>query len=239
MEVSQLRQGLNGSRILLALDGMSLQKAKERQEELGQYVAGFKVNDLIDHVGERALAGSKGLNFYDPKIHDIKNTVTNRLLAYRTHADMVTVHASMKTETLHAAAQVAEACGFACIAVTVLTDMSSEDCVEIYGRQPMEVVRDFVLRARSAGIHGIVCSPKETKMVRDMWRNALIINPGIRLQDGDQHDQARVGTPEQAIKDGADLFVVGRDVMNQETHTGRLQRLLKYQTAINTSLALV
>jgi orotidine-5'-phosphate decarboxylase len=36
--------------------------------------------------------------------------------------------------------------------------------------------------------------------------------PGIRLPGGAVHDQARIGTPAEAIAAGADLLVVGRAV---------------------------
>jgi orotidine-5'-phosphate decarboxylase len=40
----------------------------------------------------------------------------------------------------------------------------------------------------------------------------LAVVPGIRLPGGASHDQARVGTPAEAIAAGADLLVVGRAV---------------------------
>jgi orotidine-5'-phosphate decarboxylase len=40
----------------------------------------------------------------------------------------------------------------------------------------------------------------------------LAVVPGIRLPGGAVHDQARVGTPAEAIAAGADLLVVGRAV---------------------------
>ena len=40
--------------------------------------------------------------------------------------------------------------------------------------------------------------------------------PGIRLEGGDAHDQARVNTPADAIANGADWLVIGRAVTEAE-----------------------
>lgn len=238
MEVSELRKGFNNSRVLLAFDNMSLSIAQENALELGGHAAGGKVNNLIDRHGIDALGSVRnaGLRFYDPKIKDIEQTVRNRLLEYKTHADIVTVHGDMKSATLSTAAKTAEICGFACVAVTILTDMTDDDCRELYGYSAAEMVQRLTVRARDAGVHGIVCSPKEVKMVRQEFPEGLIITPGIRLAGSDHHDQARVGTPEQAIRDGADLLVIGRDILAEDTRAGRLNKLGRYNIAINDAL---
>jgi orotidine-5'-phosphate decarboxylase len=40
----------------------------------------------------------------------------------------------------------------------------------------------------------------------------VTIVPGVRLEEGDVHDQARVGTPLQVATAGADVLVIGRAV---------------------------
>ena len=40
--------------------------------------------------------------------------------------------------------------------------------------------------------------------------------PGIRLEGGDAHDQARVNTPADTIANGADWLVIGRAVTEAE-----------------------
>jgi orotidine-5'-phosphate decarboxylase len=39
-----------------------------------------------------------------------------------------------------------------------------------------------------------------------------IVTPGIRLPADDPRDQARVATPQQTMRDGADYIVVGRPI---------------------------
>ncbi|HYT38688.1 MAG TPA: orotidine 5'-phosphate decarboxylase / HUMPS family protein, partial [Acidimicrobiia bacterium] len=65
--------------------------------------------------------------------------------------------------------------------------------------------------AEAGGCGGVVCSVRELPAVKDRSR-LLAVVPGIRLPGGAVHDQARVGTPAEAIAAGADLLVVGRAV---------------------------
>jgi len=65
--------------------------------------------------------------------------------------------------------------------------------------------------AVEGGCGGVVCSVRELPEVKERSR-LLAVVPGIRLPGGATHDQARVGTPAEAIAAGADLLVVGRAV---------------------------
>jgi orotidine-5'-phosphate decarboxylase len=65
----------------------------------------------------------------------------------------------------------------------------------------------------AAGAHGLVCSPREVAALRaEVGPDILLVTPGIRLAGADHHDQARVATPQEALRDGADLLVVGRPI---------------------------
>ena len=62
---------------------------------------------------------------------------------------------------------------------------------------------------------GVVCSPKEIKIVRkEVGKKFLIVTPGIRLEKIKKvnDDQKRVLTPSKAIEMGADLLVIGRPI---------------------------
>jgi len=78
-------------------------------------------------------------------------------------------------------------------------------------------LNDQVLRlasmSKKAGMDGLVCSSKETKMIRkEVGKDFLIVNPGIRPSWAPSDDQKRVTTPAQAVKNGADFLVIGRPV---------------------------
>jgi orotidine-5'-phosphate decarboxylase len=67
--------------------------------------------------------------------------------------------------------------------------------------------------AVSAGARGLVCSPQEVAAVRaEVGPDIALITPGIRPSGADSDDQARIATPVEAIKAGADLLVIGRPI---------------------------
>jgi orotidine-5'-phosphate decarboxylase len=67
--------------------------------------------------------------------------------------------------------------------------------------------------AVAAGARGLVCSPQEVAAVRaEVGPDILLITPGVRPAGSDTNDQARVATPEEALRAGADLLVIGRPI---------------------------
>jgi orotidine-5'-phosphate decarboxylase len=66
--------------------------------------------------------------------------------------------------------------------------------------------------ALAAGCGGVVCSVGEVAQVKAASSGLLAVVPGIRLPGDAVHDQARVGSPEEALAAGADVLVVGRAV---------------------------
>ena len=73
--------------------------------------------------------------------------------------------------------------------------------------------------AQSAGLDGVVASPKEIKPIRDACgTDLLIVSPGIRpaYLAVKADDQARVMTPGDAIKAGVNFIVVGRPIVKAE-----------------------
>ena len=64
--------------------------------------------------------------------------------------------------------------------------------------------------ANNAKLDAIVCSAKEVKIVRKVFKKE-IITPGIRF-NSKLNDQKRVLTPKQAYKNGSDWLVIGRPI---------------------------
>ncbi|MBO7309937.1 MAG: orotidine-5'-phosphate decarboxylase, partial [Clostridia bacterium] len=76
-----------------------------------------------------------------------------------------------------------------------------------------EVVMHYAKNAKSAGLDGVVCSPREAEKVHSACgAQFLTITPGVRFADGDIGDQVRVMTPADAKKIGSDYIVVGRPI---------------------------
>ena len=65
--------------------------------------------------------------------------------------------------------------------------------------------------ASKANLDGIVCSPKEIKLVKKVFKKE-IITPGIRMFKDKKVDQVRTMSPKQAIKNGATALVIGRSL---------------------------
>jgi orotidine-5'-phosphate decarboxylase len=101
------------------------------------------------------------------------------------------------------------------LAVTVLTSLDQSDLrrVGVDAEVVNQVVR-LALLAQEAGMDGVVASPQEVAPIRTACgQRFVIVTPGIRFQEGAQHDQRRVMGPAEAIRAGVDYIVVGRPVM--------------------------
>jgi orotidine-5'-phosphate decarboxylase len=209
-----------GVRAIVSLDVPTLAQATTVVDALGDTCDFYKVGSELFTAAGPGVADAlrhRGRDvFLDLKFHDIPNTVWGAVrAASRLGAALVTVHASGGGDMLRAAVEAAgEACGV--LAVTVLTSLDAERLSEAWGRD-IAAVEDDVLRlaelARSAGAHGIVCAASEAVAVRAAHGEALrLLVPGIRLEGGPVHDQARVATPEEAVAAGASYLVLGRAV---------------------------
>ena len=151
------------------------------------------------------------------------------LAASQQSVEMLTVHASAGVEAMKAAVQNAGLTKI--LAVTVLTSIDADKCLSIFGDFPEKKVVRFATMALKAGIHGIVCSPKEVEAIRAIpeFNKFIVVCPGIRLKDQviENDDQARKMTPYEAIRAGADLIVVGRPITSSQNPTAMAQRVIE------------
>ncbi len=145
--------------------------------------------------------------FCDLKLHDIPNTVERAAAALARHGvKFMNAHAAGGTDMLRAfvagAARGAADVGLpepVTLAVTVLT--SDADASAFPAR---------LTAARAAGCAGVVCSGWELAEVGAAGLASMV--PGIRPVGSARDDQARVMTPGDAIRAGADWLVIGRPV---------------------------
>lgn len=164
----------------------------------------------------RALRERGRRVFLDLKLHDIPNTVASAVAsAARLEVDLLTLHASGGAAMMEAAATAATA-GPRLLAVTVLTSFTAQGLAGAWGREGVRV-EDEVVRlarlAREAGIQGVVASVHEVRPIRNALGDDMrILTPGIRLAGDAAGDQARVATPAEAVRLGADYLVIGRTV---------------------------
>ena len=168
--------------------------------------------------------------FLDLKFHDIPNTVQGAVASAMrlTGVSFVDVHALGGVNMMRAAAEARNEAGRSkvdvprLLAITILTSMDNAALrgVGIPGPAPRRVVQVARL-AQKAGMDGVVASPQEIRAIRRACgKDFLIVVPGIRPQIGrtaggrrrKTDDQARVATPAEAIRAGADYLVIGRPI---------------------------
>ena len=113
------------------------------------------------------------------------------------------------------------------IAVTILTSMNEQDLagVGLSGTAADNVMRLAGL-AQSCGLDGVVCSPRETALLRDrLGADFLLVTPGIRPAGVASDDQRRVMTPLEAVRNGSSYLVIGRPVTQADDPVGVLRAL--------------
>lgn len=111
-------------------------------------------------------------------------------------------------------AELCKAAGTKSCVVTVLTSKTSKLVKwEFHHREANQQVRRYAELASYAGVTDLVCSPLEAEYLRSQSLAGLQLNtPGVRLATSSKDDQARVMTPGEALKAGADRLVIGRDL---------------------------
>ena len=220
------------TQVVIALDTEDIAEAGRVIDFTRDRVGTYKVGSILfTRSGPDAVRMVKDAGrevFLDLKFHDIPNTVKGAVkAACGWGVGMLTVHASGGVAMMTAALEGAEAGSAASgeqkpkiIGVTVLTSLAREDALD----RVLELADDAV----GAGIDGVVCSPREVRHVKQATEGRLLaVVPGVRLPEQQQDDQARVGTPGQAARDGADYLVVGRSVFGADDPQAALSRIFE------------
>ncbi|MEQ1648255.1 MAG: orotidine-5'-phosphate decarboxylase [Hyphomicrobiaceae bacterium] len=207
------------SRLFVALDIPSIDKANHLVRSLGDSITSYKVGlELLFGGGitfaQSLKAAGKDV-FLDMKLLDIPNTVEKAVANVAgLGLDYLTVH-GVDRKTLDAAVRGRGQSDLKLLAVTVLTSLDAADLAQqgVTGVTPAELVVHRAKLAQAAGFDGVIASGEEASLVRAaVGPGFLIVTPGIRLKAGAAGDQARVVTPGGAITDGASHLVVGRPI---------------------------
>jgi orotidine-5'-phosphate decarboxylase len=152
--------------------------------------------------------------FLDLKLYDIGETVkrATRRICQNDAVTFLTVHGSRAI--MRAAAEGRADSQVKLLAVTVLTSFDEEDLTDLGYPVPIsDLVELRVRKAVESEMNGIVCSPLEVARVREIGGpNLILVTPGVRSAGAAVGDQRRVATPAEAIRDGADFVVIGRQV---------------------------
>ena len=83
------------------------------------------------------------------------------------------------------------------------------------------------MRALSAGLDGIVCSPLDLELLKGRAEKLLRVVPGIRAKKVSTEDQTRVATAKDAAEAGASYIVVGRPILEAADPIAAAKDILK------------
>jgi orotidine-5'-phosphate decarboxylase len=145
----------------------------------------------------------------------------------RTGARFLTVHAV--GQVMRAAREGAAGSKLELLGVTVLTSFGPADMEEQgYVCAISDLVERRARLAMTAGIDGIVASPLEAAAVRRVvGPKKIIVTPGVRSAGSARGDQQRVATPAEALRNGADYLVMGRQITRAADPAGEMARVLE------------
>ena len=227
-------------RIIVALDLPDAATAIAMAERLRGRAAWHKVGMTLFYAeGPSVVRQLRGMGFdvfVDLKLHDIPHQVRGAARSLGSlGAGMLSVHASGGADMMEAAVagarEGAEAAGLtppAVIAITVLTSMDADTLLSVgVSDSPADQVVGLAALARTAGVDGVVCSPKEAGAMRALLgENALVVTPGVRPAWAEAGDQARVETPSAALAAGASHLVIGRPITGADDPATAFDRIV-------------
>lgn len=205
-------------RLIVALDFPDPAAAAALSERLSGLDLTYKIGLELIYAGGLELASrmiAQGQSvFIDAKLLDIPNTVERAAASVcALGASFLTVHGADR-KTLDAAMRGRGSGKTKLLAVTVLTSLQAADLSEQgLTATPEDMVLHRARLAIKAGFEGVVASAQEARGLRQtLGPGFLIVTPGIRPPGSDAGDQARITTPEDALRAGADYLVVGRPI---------------------------
>jgi len=217
-------------KIIVALDYDHIDNALALADNLNPDSCRLKIGkELFSKYGPEIVSQiqKKGFEiFLDLKFHDIPTTVYKACIsAFSLNVWMLNIHLSGGLNMAEAAMKAKLDCESSSkiIGVTVLTSLSDEDCLNIYGcSRENELLRlkDIALEAE---IDGFVCSPYDINVLQDVTK--IYVTPGIRFGD-DKQDHHKVAGPKEALNLGSHYLVIGRSITGNVNPNRALERIL-------------
>lgn len=205
------------NKIIIALDFSKFSQAKQMIDILGNDISIYKVGleaylnyglDIINY-----LKSKRKKIFLDLKLNDISNTTIKALESIvKKNVMITTIHASVGNECIKKI-QSLNLNKTLVAYVIALTSFSQDDFNNAF-LNDISIDEAFHIRVKSLNklnINAVICSAHEAKSIKTINDKIITICPGVRL-NADANDQKRIMTPSQAINNGADYIVIGREV---------------------------
>jgi len=225
------------NKVIVAIDNNNLKESKELilhlKEDAFAFKIGYEFFFNFGIEGFKKIVPDSTKIFIDLKLHDIPNTVAQGIHAInKLNPYFTTIHLSGGDE-MQKAAYFSKG-KVKLLGVSILTSIDNEQAKKYYFNKNIdEIITNFANYALFNQLDGIVCSPKEIRIIKKIVSNKmLIITPGIRTKKFNisNDDQKRTMTPKEAIEEGANYLVIGRPITQS-------QDPLKTLKEINSSIA--
>ena len=208
---------MTNKNIFVACDVSSQKEILDLLELIHKDISGIKIG--LQYITQRSpeeireLSKFKKPIFYDGKFFDIKNTLVESIKALKSlNVNYATVHLLNGLDALKAANHVAQKINLDLLGVSVLTSFDDKDLESLgFNNKVEDQVKMLIKIAMEAKLHGVICSPLEIKMIKEIAPNLKCFTPGIRMEDS-QDDQKRTMDANQAIKEGSDCLIIGRPI---------------------------
>ena len=203
------------NKVFVACDSTNIKKIKKiiKETQNKNIKIGYKFGlELLNSKDGRNFVSSlkNKITFGDYKISDIPNTCSSTIKAVKDlRFNYITIHINSGLEALKASKKVSGQTKL--VGVTILTSLDNKALKQIgFSKDVKKVVLHQAKLAHKAKLDAIVCSAREVKIVKKVFKKE-IITPGIRFNSR-RDDQKRVLSPYEAYKNGADWLVIGRDI---------------------------
>ncbi len=227
--------------IIVALDVPTAEQAIQLAHALKGAVGALKIgSELFTSAGPSIVKELKATGagvFLDLKFHDIPNTVAKAVAAAtRMGVDMLTIHTCGGSEMMKAAEEAAQKTALQAgvnapivLGVTVLTSMDQQALSETgVGEDVGKQVERLASLAAQSGLRGLVCSPLEIALLRQILPAEMqLVTPGVRAAGQELGDQKRVLGPKEAMDAGANWLVIGRPIYQAANPRQAAEDILK------------
>ena len=214
------------NKIFVACDSTNISKIKEiiKHTSHSKLKIGYKFGlEFLNSKNGRNFVSKlkKKIIFADLKLHDIPNTCASTIRAIKDlKVNYITIHISSGLQALKAVKKVSGSIRI--VGVSILTSLENKELKEIgFNKDVKKLVTHQAKLAKKAKLDAIVCSAKEVKIVKKVFKKE-IITPGIRFASNTD-DQKRIMTPQEAFKAGATSLVIGRPITK-----GNIKKNIEY-----------
>ena len=227
---------LKRKQIILALDFNSIDEANSIVKLLDPEIYRLKIGkQLFAAEGPKIIENinKQGFDiFLDLKLHDIPNTVYKALKNLLNHKVWMTnIHLLGGEEMIQAASEAREytKSGALLIGVSVLTSLSEKNIKDLgFKVEISKLVKILSFSAKKNNLDGVVCSVKEVPEIKKvLGKDFITVTPGIRIQQKND-DQSRVATLKEAIKNGSDYIVLGRELTASKNISKMIKKVESY-----------